>query len=109
MLKAVVSYAMLSENYDMGIKAELEVLRLARKSSAFKFRHGRDVAESLCTILLHAENEAIERRFKGGAGTFLLVADYNRNFYRELGYIGGELLTHDGPPFMVKHHKSTLV
>jgi ribosomal protein S18 acetylase RimI-like enzyme len=55
-------------------------------------------------LLAYAENETILRRFRDTPGTFLLVASYDPNYYRSQGYQGGDVTTHNGQPFLVKHY-----
>jgi GNAT superfamily N-acetyltransferase len=63
---------------------------------------GRDIGRKL---LAHAEEDAVQRYFKGKDGTFILSTMVGPGYYRALGYAEAGP-THDGGPLMVKIFKA---
>lgn len=69
--------------------------------TAPEYRH-QGIASAL---LAFAEKDAIDTHFRGSDGTFLLHCSTDPKFFEALGY-EGNLPSHDGRPFLVKHYKA---
>jgi len=56
-------------------------------------------------LLKYAEQDTIKNKFNHKAGTFILLAACDPAYYHALGYKGGETVSVDQMPFLVKHYK----